>query len=54
MCSTFNMGIGFVLVVKADEEEAVIETLDSLGEKAFSLGIVEEAVDQRVSVSFVP
>jgi len=54
MCSTFNMGIGFVLVVKTDEEEAVIETLDSLGEKAFSLGIVEEAVDQRVSVSFVP
>jgi phosphoribosylformylglycinamidine cyclo-ligase len=52
MYSTFNMGVGFVLIVKADEEEAVIERLLGLGEEAFSLGSIEETSgEQRVSVS---
>jgi phosphoribosylformylglycinamidine cyclo-ligase len=55
MYATFNMGIGFVLIVKAAEQEAVVEKLNSLGEKAFPLGSIEETGgDRRVELSFRP
>lgn len=41
MYGTFNMGIGFVLIVSQDEEQQVIEELKALGEKAYTIGYVE-------------
>jgi phosphoribosylformylglycinamidine cyclo-ligase len=52
MHATFNMGVGFVLIVKADDEQAVIDKLSSLGEEAFSLGAIEKTTEgQRVDLS---
>jgi phosphoribosylformylglycinamidine cyclo-ligase len=41
MYNTFNMGIGFVLCVKAEDKEAVINMLKELGEEAFEIGHVK-------------
>ncbi|CAM2792072.1 phosphoribosylformylglycinamidine cyclo-ligase [Hathewaya histolytica] len=41
MYNTFNMGIGFVLCVKKENAEAIIELLNSLGEKAYKIGYVK-------------
>lgn len=38
MYSTFNMGVGFTLVVPADASRAVVSRLASLGERAFVIG----------------
>ncbi|MDS1029012.1 phosphoribosylformylglycinamidine cyclo-ligase [Bacillota bacterium LX-D] len=38
MFRTFNMGIGMALVVSAAEEKAVLDYLQKLGEKAYSIG----------------
>ncbi len=35
---TFNMGIGMVLVVEASEAENILDTLESMGEKAYIIG----------------
>ncbi len=43
MYATFNMGVGFVLIVPPTEERAVIAKLKGCGEDAFSLGAIEEA-----------
>ncbi len=43
MHATFNMGVGFVLMVAAADEGAVLSRLKALGEDAFPLGAVEEA-----------
>jgi phosphoribosylformylglycinamidine cyclo-ligase len=40
MYNIFNMGIGFVLAVEADETAAILEALEDLGESAFEIGIV--------------
>jgi phosphoribosylformylglycinamidine cyclo-ligase len=47
MYATFNMGVGFVLVVKEADEAAVIKELASLGEEAFSLGVIEKTDDAQ-------
>lgn len=41
MYNTFNMGIGFVLCVKEEDKNAVIEFLKEFGEKAFEIGYVK-------------
>ncbi len=43
MYATFNMGIGFVIVVSMADEARAIQELCSLGEDAFPLGVVEKA-----------
>jgi phosphoribosylformylglycinamidine cyclo-ligase len=43
MYATFNMGVGFVFVVGAADEGAVIARLRDLGEETFPLGSIEEA-----------
>lgn len=49
MLRTFNCGIGMVLVVDASDEQACLEHLTALGEKAWALGeIVERAGQQAV------
>ncbi|SDG35501.1 phosphoribosylformylglycinamidine cyclo-ligase [Desulfosporosinus hippei] len=40
MYRTFNMGVGFVLVVRAEDESLVRQKLDELGENSFVLGSV--------------
>mgnify|MGYP001060489881 CR=1 FL=1 len=48
MLQTFNNGIGMILIVKAKENEEILERLNSLGEKAFLLGeIVKTEKDQE-------
>jgi phosphoribosylformylglycinamidine cyclo-ligase len=43
MYATFNMGVGFVLILGAAEEKAAVERLGALGEDAFPLGSIEES-----------
>lgn len=43
MCATFNMGIGFVLVIKQEEKMAVLNFLHENGETAFHLGDIRKA-----------
>jgi phosphoribosylformylglycinamidine cyclo-ligase len=42
MYKTFNMGIGFMLVVNKADVPGVIRKLNSLGEKAFVIGYIEK------------
>ena len=41
MYNTFNMGIGFVLCVKGEDKDGVINTLKELGEEAYEIGYVK-------------
>jgi len=45
MYSTFNMGIGFTLCVKSNDADAVIDRINSIGEKAFKIGVVESRAE---------
>jgi len=55
MYSTFNMGIGFVLVVEKDVEDVVVDELAKLGETAFSLGYIEKTSrPEVVSIALKP
>lgn len=51
MNKTFNMGIGMVLVVPADQAKSLIEDLGANGEKAYLMGRVEEG---KCEVEFRP
>jgi phosphoribosylformylglycinamidine cyclo-ligase len=42
MFRTFNMGVGFTMVVAADRSSSLIEALRASGEEAFLLGRVTE------------
>jgi phosphoribosylformylglycinamidine cyclo-ligase len=42
MLRTFNCGIGLVLIVPADSTQAILETLEKLGETASKIGVIEE------------
>ena len=42
MYGTFNMGIGFVLVVSPDEKDSVINDLKKYGEEAYEIGFVQK------------
>lgn len=42
MLRTFNMGIGMVMIVPAEQGQDILEYLSSLGEKAYLVGAVEE------------
>jgi phosphoribosylformylglycinamidine cyclo-ligase len=42
MCSTFNMGIGFVIVVDPSDKTAVMNLLQESGETAFYLGNIQK------------
>lgn len=52
MHGIFNMGIGMCLVVKDEDKEAVVELLNTLGEKAYVIGSIEEqnGEDSRVRI----
>ena len=38
MWNTFNMGVGFILVVKAEDQTKIIEELNLLGEEVYAIG----------------
>ena len=40
MWGTFNMGIGFVVVVNKEDEEAVLSKLQEMNEKAYTIGYI--------------
>jgi phosphoribosylaminoimidazole synthetase len=42
MFNTYNMGIGFVLCIKEQDADNIIEELDKMGEKAYKIGYVEK------------
>jgi len=42
MFRTFNMGIGFVLIVSQSDRDRALEVLTSKGEKVFEIGRIEE------------
>ncbi len=52
MYRVFNMGIGFVLVVPADQEQAVIDRADELGEQAIGIGQIVEDPQRSPSVTY--
>ena len=58
MYRTFNCGVGMVLVVDAADADKTVERLNSLGEKAFTMGhIVDnaesvEGADEKIRVVF--
>lgn len=47
MYATFNMGVGFVIVVSKADEARAIQELRSLGENAFPLGVIEDAQNEK-------
>lgn len=40
MWGTFNMGVGFVIVVNPSNKQTVLDTLAEMGEKAFEMGVI--------------
>jgi len=52
MYRVFNMGIGFVLVVSADQEQAVIDRANALGEQAMGIGQIVEDPQPSPSVTY--
>jgi phosphoribosylformylglycinamidine cyclo-ligase len=51
-CSTFNMGTGFVLIVKEAEADDIILSLDASGETAQRMGKIEKVSgDTKVTVT---
>jgi phosphoribosylformylglycinamidine cyclo-ligase len=48
MYNTFNMGIGMVLALKAEDADKAIRALEAAGEKAYLIGSIaagEKGVD---------
>ena len=52
MYRVFNMGIGFVLVVPVDQEQAVIDRANELGEKAIGIGQIVKDPQRSPSVTY--
>lgn len=52
MYRVFNMGIGFVIVVSADQEQAVIDRANALGEQAMGIGQIVEDPQHSPSVTY--
>lgn len=50
MYRTFNMGIGLVLVCPADQASAILQSLADLGERAWQIGEIVPAGEQRVVI----
>jgi phosphoribosylformylglycinamidine cyclo-ligase len=53
MLRVFNMGIGMMLIVAEKDHPEILERLEKLGEKAYSIGIVEKRESDWPAVSFV-
>jgi phosphoribosylformylglycinamidine cyclo-ligase len=53
MFRVFNMGIGMIIIVAEKDHAEIMERLDKLGEKAYSIGIVEKSKTNSPTVSCV-
>ena len=47
MCSTFNMGVGYVIVARKSDEGAILDRLLEAGEKAFVIGNIRSSGDSK-------
>ncbi|MCX8021170.1 MAG: phosphoribosylformylglycinamidine cyclo-ligase [Syntrophorhabdaceae bacterium] len=55
MCSTFNMGIGYVMVVEEEDFPSIMDFIREKGEEAFLLGSIKKRDSgDKVSVSLKP
>jgi phosphoribosylformylglycinamidine cyclo-ligase len=53
MYSTFNMGIGFIIIANLADEKAIIEQLIESGENAFEIGSIQKAPDgEKVHINY--
>lgn len=52
MLTTFNCGVGMVVVVSEDDVDTALSTLRQLGENAFVLGSVEKSAEEKPDVVF--
>ena len=53
MLRVFNMGIGMILIVAEKDHAEILERLEKLGEKAYSIGIIEKRENDQPMVVFV-
>ena len=53
MYRVFNMGIGMMVIASEKETSEIIERLEKLGEKAFSIGFIEKRDQSQPSISFI-
>lgn len=51
MYRVFNMGIGFVLIVRAADEKTALDTLKKAGQKALVIGRVEKGTGKSVLIN---
>jgi len=52
MLRVFNMGIGMILVVSEKDQDDIINRLESFGEKAYPLGVIEKRDSRQKAVLF--
>jgi phosphoribosylformylglycinamidine cyclo-ligase len=52
MFSTYNMGVGMMMMVDADIADAVLESLRAAGETANIIGEIVEDKGERVVLNF--
>jgi phosphoribosylformylglycinamidine cyclo-ligase len=53
MFRVFNMGIGMMVIAPDKETPEIMERLEKLGEKAFSIGFIEQRDKVEPSISFI-
>jgi len=53
MLRVFNMGIGMIIIVAEMDHAEILERLETLGEKAYALGVIEKRENDQPTVSFV-
>lgn len=53
MFRVFNCGIGLVIIVKDNQAKAIVDCIESMGEKAFILGEIAERKGDEEAIQFV-
>ncbi len=53
MLRVFNMGIGMILIVAERDHAEILERLEKLGEKSYSIGVVEKREKNQPMVAFI-
>ncbi|MFZ4438525.1 MAG: phosphoribosylformylglycinamidine cyclo-ligase [Syntrophales bacterium] len=53
MLRVFNMGIGMMIIVAEKDEHEIVDRLEKLGEKAYTLGTIEKRKSNQPTVSFI-
>jgi phosphoribosylformylglycinamidine cyclo-ligase len=53
MLHVFNMGIGMIIIVAEKDHAEIIERLDKLGERAYSIGLIEKKEKDQPTVACI-